>query len=622
MIKFRSIKVDGYRGRHFELNISKTENHSVFVMDGNTGKTTIVELLRWCFIHKESEAIGKFQHMWYIPAHILDYMITGEQECVFEVQFEDDQGRHYRFERRTVGTHDRTKEAEDSRGDEIKSISDTLEIDRGAEVYLGDDVNEYLDLHFRIAISAPYFCFDGEKARDMIRMATTRVDELVDMIRQRTTHMMLESYIQSLNNVQRKLIVESEAKLSDQAGKKIKKKLDEIDKALRHLKTRIDKHENQIALYSNVIDTTKAEIETIEEEAKAVEEGAIRRKLELEIQRENIKRKISTIRIEIYRRCREWSEFDLYKLVNSTMDLVKERGKLPEPYYEDLISSCLEDPPTCQICGRLLDSEDSLERVKKLGRQIASQRVHSFLTSELTPTEFNYDLKEERKRIRTFARQLYSLDKTEEAISLTDEAKALWKRREALLEVCDRAKEKQAKVQSELNLLIIARNQRKVEQTNILRKSEAYRENKPLLDKVEELQTILEESHEKMRDRTIEVISDVISKATTNILGNNFTARLTQEDGLMLGEDGHFGPEVGGYSGKLILSYLFAESMSQVEPIIIDTPAGNVGSHRKKLARHLISNHAQAILLCLPTELDDFAEHFSSKKMVITNKRK
>ena len=147
-----------------------------------------------------------------------------------------------------------------------------------------------------------------------------------------------------------------------------------------------------------------------------------------------------------------------------------------------------------------------------------------------------------------------------------------------------------------------------------------FEENKPLLERIEQLRNSLETSHNQMRKRTIEVIGDVISRAVTGILGDKFSAILDEENGLMLGEDKFYNPEIGGYSGRLILAYLFAESMSQVGPIIIDTPVGNIGSHRTALAKHLADNHPQVILLCLPSELNEFAEHFTDNPIIVTNK--
>ena len=38
-IHFEEIIVDGYRGRHFRLKMNSRGENSVFVMNGNTGKT-------------------------------------------------------------------------------------------------------------------------------------------------------------------------------------------------------------------------------------------------------------------------------------------------------------------------------------------------------------------------------------------------------------------------------------------------------------------------------------------------------------------------------------------------------------------------------------------------------
>jgi hypothetical protein len=58
--------------------------------------------------------------------------------------------------------------------------------------------------------------------------------------------------------------------------------------------------------------------------------------------------------------------------------------------------------------------------------------------------------------------------------------------------------------------------------------------------------------------------------------------------------------------------------MTLIDPIIIDTPSGNVGTHREALARHLAANHKQVICLCLPTELDKFAPFLSKENEIQT----
>lgn len=621
-IRFRSIKIDGYRGRHFMLEMPKKENHAVFVMENGTGKTTTIELLRWCFVYRESEAVGKFQHMWHTTAHVLDWLVEHEQECVIEIEFEDTAGRHYKFERRTVGTHDRSKATDELKGDKIKSIKDTLEIDRGKRIIRGDDVNNFMNREFKIGVSAPFFCFDGEKAREMIQMATSRVDELVELIRKRTTHVRLQSYIESLQLVQKKLFIESEGKLSDSHGNKIMKMLEDMDSMLAHVDNEISKTETRISVLKTELDRTKGEINTVEADAKAMESDSVRRRTELDMRRSEVKSQIDDARNEIYEKCQQWMSFSSIGLVNDILNLVRERGKLPEPYYNDLIAACLVSPPTCQICGRPLDSPESLERVRRLERQIASHRVHIFLTTELASTESEMDLQEKRQEIRKNAKELSDIDKMIEAVSMTEEVKKVWGSREHLQKKYDKIKGELVKAEENLRYLGLNRQNKIVARSDVYRKSKTYEENKPLLERIEKLQNVLQDAHEKMRERTIVVIGDVISKAVSNIIGDSFKARLTPEDGLMLSEDGIFGQEVGGYAAQLVLSYLFAESMSQVGPIIIDTPAGNVSGYRASLASHLVSNHPQVILLCLPTELDDFAGFFSENAVRKTNLRR
>ena len=98
-IRYERIVLKGFRGRNFTLEIPNAQQSAIFMMDGNTGKTTTIELLRWCFLFKESEAIGKFRHMWNNPAHILDNEKKGNQSCSISVYFIDNNKNHYKYER-------------------------------------------------------------------------------------------------------------------------------------------------------------------------------------------------------------------------------------------------------------------------------------------------------------------------------------------------------------------------------------------------------------------------------------------------------------------------------------------------------------------------------------------
>ena len=123
-----------------------------------------------------------------------------------------------------------------------------------------------------------------------------------------------------------------------------------------------------------------------------------------------------------------------------------------------------------------------------------------------------------------------------------------------------------------------------------------------------------------MKEKTIDIISAVLSESISSILGPSFSANFSRDHGLLLGENDQFSPEIGGMSGRIILAYCFAEAMTLIDPIIIDTPSGNVGSHRQPLGTHLSANHNQVICLCLPTETTDFAPYISKSFIPIENR--
>ncbi len=618
-IRFRSIGIEGYRGRNFRLSIPKGQSHAIFEMDGSTGKTTTIELLRWCFSYKESQAEGKFRHMWVDPAHVLDWDKKGKQECRISIDFEDDSGTLYSYQRVTKGKHDRSKRKESLAGDIIDSIEDSLEIDRGKKVIRGDDVQEFLNSEFRLGVSAEYLCFDGEKAREMMILAT-QVSKLIERVKERTTHQHLMAYLDALDDLEDRLLskigrVDSQRSISiTNSSLEEKRKLKaESEKRMKHCK-------DQIEVYTGEIEKITAKIEEIREaKLKALSRNATQ-KVNIESEIRSCKKDFAAARMDVYHNWWAWARFGSVNELESVKELIREHGRLPEPYRKDLIDACLSSaPPVCQICGREIDEDETLERVRELGRQVASHRIQEFLTSNPVREDLSFDPKSKRKEILEHVEKLDGLNSRLEQIQLSPADQELFSKidnlehsKRLLLEKLGDAK---GSLEDETEIFKMAEKEFEAAKE----KSEGYRINKPFYDEIEHLRGILRKTNEEIRSRTIDAISKVISKAVKNILGDTFSATLDEEEGLMLGEKGIYGPEVGGYSGRLILSYLFAEAMSQVDPIIIDTPVGNVGSHRAALAKHLVNNHPQVMLLCLPTELDDFAEYFSAEVEKIEN---
>ncbi len=546
-IRFQTIRIRGFRGRNFDLDMSKGGPHSVFVLDGNTGKTTTIELLRWCFMFKESDAIGKFRHMWANPAHVLDFVKSGKQECFIQVEFTDEADNHYKFERRVIGKHNRSKENDPSRGDSIKSLSDSLEINRGQDAFAGDKVNAFLNDQFKLRSSAEYFCFDGEKARDMIRMASSRAPELIDLIRARTTHTQVQAYLDSLQDLKDRLLLDTNATLSDRAQKRLITQIRDKKKDRDESAARIAFLKDEKAVCERQVEELCAEIKQITERIQDAKSETVRRRMELEKKRYDLKLEMSMLRNEVFQRHKDWVLVESLDFINETKERIRERGKLPEPYHQDLIEACLEEPPTCQICNRPLD-EESLNHVKLLGKQIASHEVQKFLTTELAGEESEYNIGKVRKRIIELVKLLKGIDSEYGRIALTSEEESLFNERlekegqERQFNVTLGETKQDLKVEKEL--LEMYNDQL----NELYKKSSMYKKNKPLLERIEQLQKALELAHDNMRKRTIEVIGEVISKAVTGILGKGFSAILTEEQGLMLGEDGIFGPEVGGYS--------------------------------------------------------------------------
>lgn len=617
-VHFNSIRIRGYRGRNFDLVMNLPGKHSVFVLDGNTGKTTTIELLRWCFLFKQSEAEGKFRHMWNNPAHVLDHDIDGPQECSIAIEFTD--GEHvYLFTRVTKGEYDNNIDKDGQvLGERISSIEDTLEIDRGGNVYHGDSANQYLNGKFRFDQCVEYFCFDGEKAKEVLIRASDRknLDFIQDMINKRATHPILNKYLKNLDDLQQKVYDKAKSRVTDQ-GKT--RKINELSNLIAETKALIQQNQD-LDLEYNTIDRTLTDYETERDDIKTqlIEVAKDNQKKEDEyLERYNHDVKvISDSRKELYRCSLDWSSHIDGDYINTLKYYVRESGKLPDPYYEDLIKECLISKE-CKICGRVLDL-DSEYRIKNLEKLTASHEVQKFLLSQfftdnviINPITIYEDIVQKSDDIEVLKTASGSLKRSDLENKLHKDWKKLdfkIKQHEGRLSSIESAI-KSNKEEIEKKNVKINELEAQIEQIN---------EFKSIIDSIKVTKSVIERTQNILKEKTTKIISDVLSESVSSILGPQFSAQFSKERGLLLGENGRYSPEIGGMSGRLILSYTFAETMTLIDPIIIDTPSGNVGTHREALAKHLAANHKQVICLCLPTELDHFAPFLSKEDDIRT----
>ncbi len=620
-IHFNSLRIRGYRGRNFDLIMNPPGKHSVFVLDGNTGKTTTIELLRWCFLYKQSEAVGKFRHMWNNPAHVLDHDIPGPQECSIAIDFTDND-HTYLFKRVTKGEYNNNTDDDGQVfGDQIASIEDTLEIDRGAQAYQGDAALIHLNLKFRFDQCAEYFCFDGEKAKDVLIRASDskNLDFIQNVINRRATHPTLNKYLRSLDRLQQKVYDAAKSKVTDQ-GKT--RKINELS-ALITEKDEFIKRNQDLDIEYKTFDRIITDYETTREEIiQQLLEVAIdnqKKRDEYEGQCNQDVQEINSRRTELYKHSLNWiSQIDT-DYINSLKYYVRESGKLPDPYYEDLIQECLIQK-RCTICGRDLDQE-SIDRIRSLERLTASHEVQNFLLSDLSvekeiihPRSIQEEILARSEHIEVIDHARESLKMSDLEKKLRDEDKSLdykIKQNEGKLSAID--------VQMRQNIERIQRCDREI--GRIEAQIDQIDEYRSIIDSIKMTREVIEQTQTVLKEKTTKIISDVLSESVSSILGPEFSAQFSKERGLLLGEKGKYSPEIGGMSGRLILSYTFAETMTLIDPIIIDTPSGNVGSHRKALAEHLSANHNQVICLCLPTELDQFAPVLSHEDdiPIVTN---
>lgn len=592
--------------------------HSVFVLDGNTGKTTTIELLRWCFLYKESEARGKFRHMWNDPAHVLDHDIEGSQECSISIDFKD-QKHTYRFTRKTVGEYDNNTDEEGQIiGDKISNIEDILEIDRGGEIRKGDQANIYLNSKFRFNECAEYFCFDGEKAKNVLILASDRknLDFVEKMINTRATHPILNKYVKTLDRLQQKVYDKARSKVTDQ-GKT--RKLNDLIK-LNAEKEECIEENRELNLKYEILDKRITEDENTRDEIRRqLIENATDNQRKRDDYAQQFYQAIQIIlenRNDLYRHSRNWISHIDKDYINALKYYIRESGKLPDPYYDDLIQECLLSNQ-CKICGRDLD-EGSITWIKKIEKLTASHEVQTFLLGELfidekiiSPIEIYNDIVQKSEEIEF-------IKNARDSIKMSDIEKKL---RENEKEYDFRIKQNEGELHAiEVKIKI---NKEKINECDqkineIEKQIDQIEDYKTIIDSVKKTRQTIEQTQDSLKEKTTKIISDVLSESVSSILGPNFSAQFSKERGLLLGENGRYSPEIGGMSGRLILSYTFAETMTFIDPIIIDTPSGNVGTHREALAKHLAVNHRQVICLCLPTELDKFAPFLVNENEIVT----
>jgi len=617
---FSLIKVAGYRGRHFALKMNPPGQNTIFIMDGNTGKTTTIELLRWCFHYPESQAANKFTHMWVVPAHVLDDTKKGPQTCEITVQFTaiDDEGKEhfYQFKRITEGESDPNNKPT---SDKIAKISDTLEIDHGKDAKHGDEAHEYLKHAFRFNECVDYFCFDGEKARDIMQLSSNseKIGDLIFLVNQRATHPRIEEYKQKLNGLRNRVLEEAGAKVSSQALAinigKLKARIGD----LRALEKERDQLKQDFTTHSLALKTFEDRYKELQEKITTAKAQELVERTKYEIQIQGKTNEVMEKRRLIYALNSQWIGTNTNS-INWIKAQVKEKGKLPEPYRQDLIQNCLASG-CCEICGRALDRA-SEERIKGLERQVAPHEVHEFLSYDLKERQPAFDPEKERREIKRLIEECNRLENKMKSIKLSEEDAQLISEKEFVEQEINTIKGKIINLQRDVKEREEWIKDLKEEVEKLQNQNTTLKEYKIILDKIDESIDIIVDAGEKIKSKTIDIISGVISEGVQSILGRRFSAKLSPTEGLMLGEDGFFGRERGGYSGRLILSYCFAEAMTLVDPIIVDTPSGNIGSQRANLAQHLVENHRQILLMCLPTEIADFGPIISKKPIPIANK--
>ena len=625
-IHFNQIKVDGYRGRKFTLKMNPRGEHTVFVMDGNVGKTTTIDLLRWCFSNRQTTAIGTFDHMYTKPAHVLDHK-KGTQTCTINIQFSAFDGlgkeRFFSFSRVTEGEFDPSYiPAGQAEGDKITSITDTLEVDSGKEVYPNDKAHYFISANFRFDSCADYFCFDGEKARDIMRLASDagKIDSLLEMVNKRTTHPTIEVYRGKLAELRERVLAEAKMKITDATLKNSVNKLHAKSAELANALTDLEAVKNNISINDIAEKKLRERFDDLDKQVKDTQAQTLIQRNSFELERKTNSEDLGKKRTSIYADSAKWLFNDTVPIINQIKADIREKGRLPEPYREDLIQNC-KSSGKCEICGRPLD-KDSMDHILTLERQVAPHLVQVFLSATCSISPSAADSKANYDIVKKMVEKDKDLLTKINSIKLSDTDAKIISERDALTPQIQQIMKSLAGYKADEESLLELVKELKEEIETLEKKNTALKENQIILDKIRESEITLDGAAQLIKTKATEIISQVVSQGVSSILGPKFTARLSQKDGLMLGEDNFFSRDTGGNSGRLILSYCFAEAMTLIDPMVADTPAGNIGSHQENLASHLAANHRQLILLCLPTEMDHFGSLVSPKPIAIANEER
>jgi len=630
---FNFVKVKGYRGRNFELEFLPPGKPSVFLMENDTGKTTLIELIRWCFKYAESDAEGKFIHMHHKTTNVLDFLINGKQKCRIDIGFTLDKNK-YIFSRETVGEHIREEEVFAELGekkfkvgkDVIESITDVLNLNNGQKVFKNDEAFNEIEKKLHLSQCADYFCFDGEKAREIMESSTieSEIKNIINTINKRATHPKVEGFKLDLADLKTKIYKHVQRSVNAKVSKPTitahMKKIEDLEKELSAYRVKYQDISDKLTANIRILDRAQKEfdqlnIQIIDTKSKTLSEI---NKIDGDIQSQ--KKHIADTRTRIYQEMMNWHLHLPAGKIQEIKNEIREKGKIPEPYHDDLITSCLNsNPPRCLICNRVLD-DDSEKHIRNLEKLLAEEYVHNFLTKDFEVSPENIDLLEFNQQVLDDIERISSLEMRKQTLDLSEDDKKSIQKRTEIDELCRATQTRIDQYKVGVAGLLDNIKQTEEELDAEREKVDVLKEYQEIFKEIDSTLTILNETEENMKERTIRILSSVLNSNIRNALGSEFGAVITKKYGLQLTLKDTMGSDIGGMAARIILSYCFAESISTIDPIIADSPAGAIGIYREKLAQHLIRNHKQLILLCTSSEKEFFANIISEDVTPVSNK--
>ena len=656
-IRIKKINVQGFRGRTFEL-ICYDDDHTIFVMDNNTGKTTTLALLQWCFGYNTTEATTKFYHHTDQDRRVLDYnYLDVNHKVKIEVTFTgtnlNNETHKYLFTRTANGitTIDappnelieikkKIKQLENLKDDELKEkrkeiqfrvreqnviIHDSLNIDDGKIVKENNEVHDYLAQTEGFSLNRDYdVCFfDAEQVQSFSRESTKQLDKLRTKLSEKIQTYYTQSCFKKVNLI--KNLIQKEA-----GGRKnISRTSSTLEKKLQTLNDEINTLNTQIIAATPKVTLMKEKKQRLEGEKKQLWQDLTtldnEHSTNLKHAKETIENNINNVinsRNSIAAKINNWRTIPSEYFTTLINDL-NEKSNLPEHIRDSLIDQCLNsNPPTCQVCKQPLD-ETAKTNIKKLQASLAKDSVYNFLSQKF-PYDNQTNIDTEKESI-TSSISSFKNAKTKETSNIDNKKQQLNTQLEDVEKERTGLENEIETLSSDINTKKQILQAKKDDKTKKFSSVEELKKWIPLQEQIDKIEQLLAEGQEHTGKLALELINEILAFAVPDATLGEQQATLTNRglESKNLTPKGTVVSAGVGVATEQITGYILTEALNDTKVAVIDSPAGAIGKrYRKSFAKHLRDQNQQVIAFCTDAELDDFAKELSHKDPIYINQNK